>query len=601
MAWTIGVWYLTVQLVTLAALPIAVRLMSPLPDRGYSLAKVLGILLVGLVLWWGTSYGVLRNERGGAWAALIVVAAVSWSVGRADVARAWRKMRADGNWRYVLTAEVLFLAVFLIWITVRAYDPSVDHTEEPMDLMFMNSIWNSPTFPPHDAWLSGYAIGYYYLGYWLVTTLGRLANVPPQIAYNTGQATWYGLLLLGSFGVVVNLLAYRFDKRSDEQGGTRFPIAGASMAGGFFGAIAVGVTGNLQAVLEWLYAQGVNVTGIAAWTGVHDFPSAASQSGLWYIGYDWWWWRTTRVIQDMDLMGQRIQVIDEFPMFSYMLGDDHPHVLAMPVVLLVIGLAMALVMGSAASPRPAWPWRRLAANFPGGAFGLGVTVAITGSLVFLNTWDFPPYFLLLVAALLVSQLIYVRRGEVRAWWSAGGLAAVMVVGVVLLYVPYFLTAQSQAGGFAPNLFNPTRLAQFLVMFGAFVPGVAALALFAWRRTRPAWTTVGQTAAVVIGAPIGFLVVSVIFTLLLSPDRAQLLGLPAGVDDYLPFITGRWFAQPWTMLLLGALLTGVVACLVALTVAPAKQEQPPADLVSRVAVGRDRAAAGLWPGIRLSAR
>ncbi len=586
MAWIVGVWYVTVQAATLAALPLAVRVLSPLPDRGYSLAKVLGILAVGLALWWGTSLGVLRNERGGAWAALLAVGAVSWLAARGDVVRAWREMRAAGNWRLVLAVEVLFASAYLIWVMVRAYDPAVDHTEEPMDLMFMQSIWGSPTFPPHDAWLSGYAIGYYYLGYWLVTTLGRLANTSPEIAYNVGQATWFGLLLVGSFGIVTNLLAYRFDvvQARAGDGQPRFAIAGASMAGGVLSAIAVGVTGNLQSVLEWLYAQGVNVSRIAAWTDVYNFPHNANQSGLWYIGFDWWWWRTTRVVEDLDLMGDRIQVIDEFPIFSYVLGDNHPHVLAMPVALLVIGLAMAILMGAAQNPQPAWSWRRLAASLPGGALGLAITTAAVGSLVFLNTWDFPPYFLLVVAALMAAQLMFAPRGEQVVWRAAGGLGAILVAGMVILYLPYFLSAQSQAGGFAPNLFNPTRVAQFLVMFGTFVPGLVGLAVLAWRHSRPARATVGQAAAVVIGVPAGFLLVSTVFAAFLTPDRAQLMGLPPGVDDYLPIIAARWSAEPWTVALLGALLTAVVAALVALVTRTATDERPPVDLVFALMIG-----------------
>jgi uncharacterized membrane protein len=47
-----------------------------------------------------------------------------------------------------------------------------------------------------------------------------------------------------------------------------------------------------------------------------------------------WWWRASRVLQDYALDGGPREIIDEFPMFSYLLGDLHPHVLAMPFALL---------------------------------------------------------------------------------------------------------------------------------------------------------------------------------------------------------------------------------------------------------------------------
>ena len=49
-----------------------------------------------------------------------------------------------------------------------------------------------------------------------------------------------------------------------------------------------------------------------------------------------WWWRASRVLQDYTLDGQSREIIDEFPFFSFLLADLHPHVLSMPFVLLVI-------------------------------------------------------------------------------------------------------------------------------------------------------------------------------------------------------------------------------------------------------------------------
>src|SRR5690606_38039526 len=183
------------------------RLYGALPDRGYAFAKITGIVLTGVAFWLGYSYGLLRNEVGSAWLALLAVAGLSAAAGR-DALRNYRaELRGAGNWRAVLAVEVLFLAGFVVWAMVRAYDPAASHTEQPMDLMFMNSLWVDATYPPQDAWLAGYPISYYYLGYWLLTTLGRLAGQPPEISYTLGQAAWFGLLLIGCFGVVTNLLA----------------------------------------------------------------------------------------------------------------------------------------------------------------------------------------------------------------------------------------------------------------------------------------------------------------------------------------------------------------------------------------------------------
>ena len=62
-------WYLVMQVMGLLALPLAWRLLHNLPDRGYGLSKMLGVLLTGYLLWIGYSFGLLRYEPGSAWLA----------------------------------------------------------------------------------------------------------------------------------------------------------------------------------------------------------------------------------------------------------------------------------------------------------------------------------------------------------------------------------------------------------------------------------------------------------------------------------------------------------------------------------------------------
>lgn len=576
----IVVWYVMVQLVTLAVLPLTLRVLRALPDRGYSLAKISGILLVGVLYWLGYSYGLLRNERGGAWVAFLGVAVTSWLIGWGEVGAWWRGLRSNGMLRAVLATEAIFVVAFVGWALVRAYDPNVDHTEQPMDLMFMNSIWASATYPPQDAWLAGYSISYYYLGYWLVTTLGRLTNTLPNFAYNLGQAVWYGYLWIGSFGIVSNLLAWRFG-RDDETlpHSTSVSISGLSVVGGVLGGAIVAFIGNLQVILEWLYAQGVNINSLTRWVDVHGFPANASQSGQWFISNDWWWWRSSRVIADTTLVGNYTDVIDEFPMFSYLLGDNHPHVMAMPVVLLVIGLALNYLL--------MWVPRDAANGQVAGASwrqwlplsGLDVTVIVIalGSLLFLNTWDFPPYWLLLVA------IVFLVSGG--AWQRAIAAGGLLFLGAVLLYLPYFFTAQSQAGGLVPNAFNPTRLPQFLIMFGAMLPALGGVVLLGWRLARPRWLTVGVAGAFVLGVPIAFLA----FTLAMSSTtwgKGQLsrMELPAGVESYATLIVERWVSEPWTLLFVGVALTLLMALLVAVLQKPLHEWAGEADLVFVLLLG-----------------
>ncbi|MXZ20505.1 MAG: hypothetical protein F4Y84_07855 [Caldilineaceae bacterium SB0665_bin_25] len=589
-------WYLTTQVVGLAAMPLTLRYFRSLPDRGYAFARVLGIFLVSLVLWLGTSYGLLRNFPGGAWVSLLLVGLLSlWALlqskGTRDEVRRFRLrslLRVAPSRAYVLGVEALFLVAFVVWTYVRAYDPAISHTEQPMDLMFLNGIWSSPTYPPRDPWLSGFAISYYYFGYWMISTLAHLAGQPPEIAYNLGQACWFGLLVTASFGVGYNLFRLRSREfgAGYETGGGLKNTADSSRTGGVQAALpfmaglltstAVALTSNLHVILEWLYAQGVRIDGLAKFVDVHNFPERSSVTGLWYIDSGWsWWWRASRVIEDIDLNGNHIEIIDEFPIFSYVLSDNHPHLLAMPFVLLVIG--MALNWYNAAGPdggdaaadleqtvEKVTGWgaafrSRIVSHFsaaarPFGPAGLLLLIAASGGLLFLNTWDFPPYWLLL-------SLVAMLSGTRRNWDAAGALrqaltraaiiGSTVIVGALLLYLPYFLTAQSQAGGILPNLLHPTRLPQFLLMFGHFLLAGAGLLFLGWREQRPSAPVLGIAAALVLGLPVVFLVTAG----LLSASGSGETGAAASeTNGILTSMVQRRLGRPWTFLLLGGLTT-----------------------------------------------
>ncbi|NIV30100.1 MAG: hypothetical protein GWN58_11550, partial [Anaerolineae bacterium] len=72
------VWWLWMQILGLAALPLTYRFFRRLPDRGYAFARPLGLLLTSYVLWLGGSLGLLRISVGGALVSLFIVALLSF-------------------------------------------------------------------------------------------------------------------------------------------------------------------------------------------------------------------------------------------------------------------------------------------------------------------------------------------------------------------------------------------------------------------------------------------------------------------------------------------------------------------------------------------
>ena len=100
-----------------------------------------------------------------------------------------------------------------------------------------------------------------------------------------------------------------------------------------------------------------------------------------------------------------------------------------------------------------------------------------GALGFLNSWDFPTYTGSRRAGLRAAALA--RRGAPgRRLVRRTLLVAGLVVGGLglLLYLPFYLTFQSQASGLGLVLVEKTRLRQYLIIFGVFLWALLPLLL-----------------------------------------------------------------------------------------------------------------------------
>jgi YYY domain-containing protein len=435
-------WWLAVQIIALSATPLCLALFRPLADRGYGLSKAFGLLLFGYAVWLIAALQLLANGPAAYAAALALILGGSYLVWRRElrtgtgiaggVLAYWRRRRG-----LILLQEAIFLVAFLGFLFIRSYNADIAGTEKFMDFAFMNAITRSTSFPPLDPWLAPSpavphpTINYYYFGYLIHGLLLSITRVPPAQGYNLALALVFALTAVGAFSLVYGLARDHVAERTARQialptGRRRsvaqlksepidapagheeptskrpvpawsFKAARPYIAAGALGAYMLLISGNL-------------------WTALRRFDG----SGLWQK--DFWQgvgWNATRVLvirqgdRDIDY------TINEFPAFSFLLGDLHPHVLALPFAVLAVGLAYRWLMqppllfrhavagvplpeGGSASQGTTWRdyWRRAspyAELLPG--------TMILGSLYFLNSWDFPAYFTLAVVAALGG-----------AWW-----------------------------------------------------------------------------------------------------------------------------------------------------------------------------------------
>jgi len=461
-------WFILLELLSLAAFPFVYRALARLPDRGYALSKPAGLLLVSFVAWVIGLSHLIPNSRWSVSLAVLAVAALSWLViGRREELVLFFRANA----RTVVATEAVFLAVFLIVGLIRAATPDIVHTEQPMDFMFLNAVVNSSSFPPHDPWLAGEQVSYYYFVYLMIGTLTLLSGLSTAVAYNLGLATVAAMGAVAAFGLVLGLVRL--------SGGTQR----ASIAAGLGGVFLLVFASSLAGTLELARAAGAGTASFWGGAGVDGLALPAAASSTWTPDEEgWWWWRASRVIPG---------TINEFPFFSFLLGDLHPHVMSIGFVLLAVGVSVQFYL----TP-DLLTWRSARGNWP----LMLLAVVSVGALAATNLWDLPLVAALVAGALLLNAARHGLRLPRRLGRAVVAIAALLAVSL-LAFFPFYLTLEVTGDGVLPLRGLMTRPVHLLLIWG--VLGGIALSLFV--TVLPKAFTVGGnlTGRLGVAAYVGF--------------------------------------------------------------------------------------------------
>ena len=474
------IWFFLTLLIGWINLPITFRLFRKLASGGYHLIRPVGLLLWAGLYWLLVSLGLLSNDLEGQIAVLFVLGVINYFVAQKLGFGVLKEMLSH-RWKTMLAMEALLLLGFGFWAFVRATNPDIVNTEKFMEIAFVNAILKSPTFPPNDPWLSGYGISYYYFGYLMVAMLSRLSTVASSISYNLTSALWFGLSGLGAYGILFDLLNLR------KEDGSRVEPKRWMYLAALAAPLLLLVVSNWYGLFDVLNARGLfwttngngqPVSAFWQWLNLRELTAPPNALSWAPSRGGWSWWAGSRVLQDTTLNGATLEIIDEFPFFTYLLSDIHPHMLSMPFVLLAIAEALNAFVGGWEDTSKLGKW-----TLPFGWFGPAFAVVSLGGIAFLNTWDFPFYLVLIVAAFCYrryQQLGYAgqRIKEFFILCAAGGFLS------ILLYLPFFLSFASQAGGILPSIAFFTPGKNFWVMFGPFlVPLLCLLAMLVWRHRK----------------------------------------------------------------------------------------------------------------------
>ncbi len=434
-------WYFVVQVAGLAVWPLVARALAPLEDRGWAASKVAGLLGVAWLVWFVCMLSPLPFTRTTLIVALLAIGAGAWLLelrsGGIEPVLVWLRTQR----RLVLSFEAIFLGGFVLFAVLRAHAPAAASTEKPMDMAFLNGFMTAQSLPTQDTWLAGFGVPYYHFGYFVLACIGKITGASPGVAYNLAAATVPALAMIGLAALAWNLAR----------------AAGASVAWSVAGsglATLLGLfCGNLSTLFEYLLSRGVVSADASQVLGINPKHFGNSVTpGVWPPLDSFWWFNASRVIPNLQPDG-----INEFPFFSALLSDLHPHFMALPFELLVLTIAAAHVLSRGATLRSAWTQ--------------GLAALALGGLLVINTWDIAPFWLLYVGLSLYA-------GHFSQWrWRWLAAALTPLVGA-FVYAPYFVGYAGPPLGLGIVTADRTPLASLLVLFGWAIVLLAALGLFA---------------------------------------------------------------------------------------------------------------------------
>jgi len=352
------------------------------------------------------------------------------------------------QWRW----ELVFLIFFFLMLEVRFFNPTISYAEKFMDHAFLASVMRYPVVPPLDPWFAGGTLNvYYYLGYWMFGCLAIVSAVPSNIAFNLALPTILGISAVNLYAIG-DLMLDRF---------RWLPLITLLLP-------------NPSFFYQIFQGKGVNAVI----------------------------WDSTRTIAG---------TINEYPLFSFIWGDVHPHVIGIfNQLFLIFILIFAGKRWSALSSSAKWVV----------CFFAAISL---GSMPLFNTWD-----------VLIYAPVTVLFG-ILIWWknrSSGSFSDTLRFLIIVpplsiaCYVPFYLQLKTSTGGVA-LVETPSDPVQFLLVHGFFI--IILLALLSRDIIRKPYCLLAAVPFVILGYPAAAIAVVPLVCLLIKkehaiPDILAILGL-----------------------------------------------------------------------------
>ncbi len=463
-------WWGVLVMIGAAFYPLTACLFSRFEDKGYLFAKAIGIAIAGWLMWLLASCHILKFTEGSSMVVLLFCAICNYGgfafvatrggseakkndtgVGKKGLAEKKQSLLAERaaalmpDWNRVALLELLFFVLFISFMYIKGFNAKAYGTEKMMDYGFMTSIYRTEYFPVNDFWFTGENLNYYYFGQYLMTFLTKLSGNSVAYGYNLALGMGFSFCLTLVYALVYQILKWPTKSRARERS-EKYQNRVAHV-GSIIAALAVGIAGNGHYII---FAKIVP----ALWDILQipgDKPSYWFPDSTRYIGY---------------MPDVADKTIHEYPSYSFILGDLHAHVINITFVLTVLGILFAFLMkrsgrmsAVAAGAQPeALNWKKEFTDPYIIALGFMI-----GIFMMTNYWDFPIYYVVSGAVILVSNAVISGfRLDTLKRTAVHGIEIFVLAQIVSL--PFNLNFVAMTNGIALAK-NHTLCYQLVILWG----------------------------------------------------------------------------------------------------------------------------------------
>lgn len=437
-------WWFTLLLLGIVFYPTVGRLFHRFSDGGWLFSKTIGLGFTGWLLWYLSSMRLLKFTAVNARFLLSVCLALNILVLFLQLNR---KKTIEGQSKEnvyafsekkvlnILYSELIFLSVFLFWCYTRGFKPEAYGTEKFMDYGFMTTMMRTEYMPPEDLWLSGNYINYYYVGQYMATYLTKLSGVTVGYGYNLMMMTLAAFGFALPYAIICNVMKTFLIDRKAELNNIK------QVEADFFTRVGVALSKTVPYLSGLLAGVAVCFAGNMHYP-IYRYivPWISKIRGLEYESY--WFPDATRYIGYHPETNDK--TIHEFPLYSFVLGDLHAHVLNIIFVLTLLALLFVFLLDR---KQRMDALRQGLANeeiFTRNSVWKEIfhpVILLVGFFIGLfrttNFWDFPIYFVVSGAVILFSNAV-IYRFKKHAIYLTACHALVVLVIAELTALPFTL-------------------------------------------------------------------------------------------------------------------------------------------------------------------